>query len=181
MFEKINEHKDLLLKFGGHPLAAGLSMKRENLEEFTRVLNEDSGLTRLDLIPKLMIDVPMPMSYASMKLAEQISSLEPFGKGNESPLFAEKDMEILGYTIFGQQKNAMRIKVKSSRGIVSEIMYFRPQQFENDIKKWFGDDICDKIKSGVYTGCKLDIAYEVGINEYNGERKIQLLLKFYQV
>lgn len=179
MFEKINVHKDMLLKFGGHPLAAGLSMKRENLEEFTKKLNEDSGLEKTELIPKLMIDVPMPMSYASMKLAEQIASLEPFGKGNESPLFAEKDMEILGYTVFGQQKNAMRIKVKSSRGIVSEIMYFRPQQFENDIKRWFGDDICDKIKNGVYTGCKLDIAYEVSINEYNGGRYLQLIMRTY--
>lgn len=179
MFEKINVHKDMLLKFGGHPLAAGLSMKRENLEEFTKKLNEDSGLEKTELIPKLMIDVPMPMSYASMKLAEQIASLEPFGKGNESPLFAEKDMEILGYTVFGQQKNAMRIKVKSSRRIVSEIMYFRPQQFENDIKRWFGDDICDKIKNGVYTGCKLDIAYEVSINEYNGGRYLQLIMRTY--
>ena len=179
MFEKINVHKDMLVKFGGHPLAAGLSIERDKLDEFRRILNEESGLTEADKIPKLMIDVPMPISYASMKLAEQISSLEPFGKGNESPLFAEKDLEILGYRIFGQQNNAMKLKVKGSRGIVSEILYFRPQQFENDIKRWFGDDICDKIKNGVYTGCKLDIAYEVGINEYNGGRYLQLIMKTY--
>ena len=73
----------------------------------------------------------------------------------------------------------MKLKVKGSRGIVSVILYFRPQQFENDIKRWFGDDICDKIKNGVYTGCKLDIAYEVGINEYNGGRYLQLIMKTY--
>ncbi|MBR6402818.1 MAG: single-stranded-DNA-specific exonuclease RecJ [Eubacterium sp.] len=179
MFEKINVHKDMLVKFGGHPLAAGLSIERDKLDEFRKILNDESGLTETDKIPKLMIDVPMPISYASMKLAEQISSLEPFGKGNESPLFAEKALEILGYKIFGQQNNAMKLKVRGSRGIVSEILYFRPQQFENDIKRWFGDDICDKIKNGVYTGCKLDIAYEVGINEYNGGRYLQLIMKTY--
>ena len=127
-----------------------------------------------------MIDVPMPMSYVTMNLAEQLASLEPFGKGNEYPLFAEKDMEILSYQIYGQNKNVMRLKLRSSRGRIHEVIYFRPDEFEKNINEWFTAEECDKMSRGIATGCKLAIAYEVGINEYNGARNVQLLLKAYE-
>ena len=180
MFEKINVHKDMLVKFGGHPLAAGLSIEKDKLEEFKKILNEEAGLSEADKTPKLMIDVPMPMSYVTMTLAEQLAALEPFGKGNEYPLFAEKDMEILGYQIYGQNKNVMRLKLRSTRGRVHEVIYFRPDEFEKNINEWFTAEECDKMSRGIATGCKLAIAYEVGINEYNGARNVQLLMKAYE-
>ncbi|HBZ03975.1 MAG TPA: single-stranded-DNA-specific exonuclease RecJ [Lachnospiraceae bacterium] len=180
MFEKINAHKDMLVKFGGHPMAAGLTIKKDMLDEFRRVLNAESGLSEQDKVPRLMIDVPMPMSYVTMNLAEQLATLEPFGKGNEYPLFAEKDMEILGYQIYGQNKNVMRLKLRSVRGRISEVIYFRPDEFEKNINEWFTDEECDKMSRGIATGCKLAIAYEVGINEYNGARNVQLLMKAYE-
>ncbi|SNU08574.1 exonuclease RecJ [Lachnospiraceae bacterium] len=180
MFEKINAHKDMLVKFGGHPLAAGLSIEREKLEEFRELLNKEADLSESDKTPRLMIDVPMPMSYVTMSLAEQLASLEPFGKGNEYPLFAEKDMEILSYQIYGQNKNVMRLKLRSSRGRIHEVIYFRPDEFEKNINEWFTAEECDKMSRGIATGCKLAIAYEVGINEYNGARNVQLLLKAYE-
>ncbi|MBP3719683.1 MAG: single-stranded-DNA-specific exonuclease RecJ, partial [Eubacterium sp.] len=180
MFEKINEHRDMTVKFGGHPLAAGLSIKREDLASFRECLNRDSGLEYRDFVEKLMIDVPMPMSYASMNLAEQLESLAPFGKSNDKPLFAEQDMEILGYEIYGRNMNVMNLKVRSTSGSVHELKFFRPEEFEERINKWFNASDCDKMKNGIRTGCKIDIAYEVGINEYNGITKMQLLLREYE-
>ncbi len=180
MFEKINIHKDMLVKFGGHPLAAGLSLKRKNYEEFRRILNEEAGLTDADKTPKLMIDVPMPMSYATLKLAEQLQSLGPFGKGNESPLFAEKGMEILGYYIYGQNNNVMKLRLRSSNGRINEVTYFRPDEFEKNINKWFTPEECDKMKNSIYSGCKMDIAYEVTINDFRGNRNLQLMLREYE-
>ena len=181
MFEKIGEQGELLVKFGGHPLAAGLTIKKDKLELFRKELNQNSGLTEKDMTPKLMIDVPMPTGYATMKLAEELEALEPFGKGNEYPMFAEKDLEVLGYNIYGQNRNVMKLRVRSSRGNVAEMIYFRPDEFENNIKKWFTTDVCDKMVKGVYSGAKLDIAYELGINEYNGVRSLQFVIKEYDV
>ena len=169
----------MMVKFGGHPLAAGLTIKRENLDKLRELLNEECGLTERDMIPKMMIDVPMPMSYATMKLAEQIEALEPYGKGNEKPLFAEKDLEILGARIMGVNRNVIRIKLRNSRGFVSEVIYFRPDEFEMNINRWFESEDCDKILKGIPTGCKLDVAYEVGINDFNGVVSLQFVLKAY--
>ena len=177
MFEKIDEHRDMCIKFGGHPLAAGLTIKRDDLDEFRDVLNRDSGLEDRDLIPKLMIDVPMPMRYATIGLADQIQSLEPFGKGNEEPLFAEKGFELLGYEYLGKSNKVMKIKVRSSNGAIFEVKTFRPQEFTDAINGWFTPEECDKIKKGVFAGCKLDIAYTLSINEFRGSRNLEFMLK----
>ncbi len=179
MFEKIDCHRDMCIKFGGHPLAAGLSIKREDFEEFRRLLNEDAGLTEADLVPKMMIDVPMPMRYASLRLAEQLESLGPFGNGNEEPLFAEAGMEILGYFIGGKNNNFLKVKVRSSKGEVHEVKYFRPQEFEECINRWFTPEECDKMKKGVSTGCKIDIAYTLSVNDFRNVKECDLLIKAY--
>ena len=176
MFEQISACKDILLKFGGHPLAAGMSLKKSDLDEFRKRLNSSVSLSERDKTPKLMIDVPMPMSYATLKLAEQLADLGPFGKGNEPPLFAEKDMEILGARVMGQNKNVLKLKVRSSRGDIHEVTSFRPDDFIECINEWFTEQECDRIMKGVRTGCKLDIAYEVTINDYYG-RNVQFMLK----
>ncbi|MCR5054090.1 MAG: single-stranded-DNA-specific exonuclease RecJ, partial [Lachnospiraceae bacterium] len=95
MYEKISECKDLLTKFGGHPMAAGLSLKKENLDEFRKKLNEGAGLKEEDFVRKISIDVPMPMSYPNVEFIRSMAVLEPFGNGNEKPLFAEKDVQII--------------------------------------------------------------------------------------
>ena len=177
MFEKIDEHRDMCVKFGGHPLAAGLSIKREDLDGFREALNRDAGLTEQDMIPKLMIDAPMPMRYANLRLAEQIQSLEPFGKGNEEPLFAEKGFEILGYEYLGKNNKVLKIRVKSSNGNFYDVKTFRPQEFIDALNGWFTPEECDKIKKGVYTGCKIDIAYSLSINEFRGGRYLEFMLK----
>ena len=94
MFEELVKCGDLMEQYGGHPMAAGLSIKEENVEEFRRRLNENCTLTEKDLMPKIVIDVPMPVSYINKELVEEISLLEPFGKGNTRPLFAQKGLRV---------------------------------------------------------------------------------------
>ena len=179
MFEKIDEHRDLTVKFGGHPMAAGLSIKRDMLDEFRAKLNEDAGLTYRELVPKLMIDVPMPMHYASMKLAEELVTLEPFGKQNEKPLFAEADMEILGIRIFGNARKLLSLTVKDKQGRKFTVKSFEVDGFLEDIKRWFKPEECDKMMQGIETGCKIDIAYELSINEFRGERNLEFMMRAY--
>ena len=109
MYDKLVEVKDLLLGFGGHPLAAGLSLKEENLEEFRKQLNAKSGLTEADLTPKIMIDVILPVEFLTQKMIQQLDLLEPFGKGNERPIFAQKHVRGTRAQIIGQNKNVLRI------------------------------------------------------------------------
>lgn len=104
MFQKLSEVKDLMLKFGGHPMAAGLSLLEENIDEFRRELNERSGLTEEDFKAKLWIDVPMPIDYINERLVEELKILEPFGQGNEKPLFAQKQVRIRSCRVIGKIK-----------------------------------------------------------------------------
>ena len=179
MYEKINEHRDMCVKFGGHPMAAGLSIKREDLDNFREQLNADSGLSEQDMIPKLMIDVPMPLSYATLKLAEQLESLEPFGKGNEDPLFAEKNLEILGYNYGRNSNKILFVKVRSANKGIYTMKTFRPKDFLESINKWFTPEECAKIEKGIYSGCKLDIAYTLSINDFRGSRNLEFFIKEY--
>lgn len=102
MFEELVKCGDLMEQYGGHPMAAGLSIKEENVEEFRRRLNENCTLTEKDLAPKILIDVPMPVSYINKELVEEISLLEPFGKGNTKPIFAQKGLRVLSSRILGK-------------------------------------------------------------------------------
>ena len=103
MYEKLCECKEYLTKFGGHPMAAGLSLEEENVERFRRKLNEQSGLTEEDLVEKVTIDVPMPIHYIRKDLVQELSLLEPFGKGNEKPLFAQKNLWVSQMRVFGKK------------------------------------------------------------------------------
>lgn len=113
MYEKLVEVKDLMLGFGGHPLAAGLSLKEENLEEFRKQLNARSGLTDADFIPKVMIDVILPVDFLTQSFIKQLEILEPFGKGNEKPVFAQSNVRATRAEIIGKNKNVLKITFNS--------------------------------------------------------------------
>lgn len=113
MFEKMSEVKDLMLGFGGHPLAAGLSLKEENLEKFRQELNAHSGLTDADFIQKIMIDVILPIDFLTQNFIKQLDILEPFGKGNEKPVFAQSNVRANRAEIIGQNKNVLKITFNS--------------------------------------------------------------------
>lgn len=114
MFEKLSEVRDLMLGFGGHPLAAGLSLKKENLEEFRKQLNVRCGLTEADFVEKVMIDVVMPVDYLTEGFIRQLDILEPFGKGNEKPVFAQQNVSASQAQIIGKNKNVLKIAFNSA-------------------------------------------------------------------
>lgn len=114
MFEKLSEVRGLMLGFGGHPLAAGLSLKKENLEEFRKQLNVRCGLTEADFVAKVMIDVVMPVDYLTEGFIRQLDILEPFGKGNEKPVFAQQNVSASQSQIIGKNKNVLKIVFNSA-------------------------------------------------------------------
>lgn len=114
MFEKLSEVRGLMLGFGGHPLAAGLSLKKENLEEFRKQLNVRCGLTEADFVAKVMIDVVMPVDYLTEGFIRQLDILEPFGKGNEKPVFAQQNVSASQAQIIGKNKNVLKIVFNSA-------------------------------------------------------------------
>ena len=124
MYEKLCECKEYLTKFGGHPMAAGLSLEEENVETFRRKLNERSGLSQEDLVEKVSIDVPMPIHYIRKDLVQELSLLEPFGKGNEKPLFAQKNLWISQLRVFGKNRNVVKMRLTDENGYPMDGVYF---------------------------------------------------------
>lgn len=124
MYDELNRCGDLLEKYGGHPMAAGLSMREENLEQLRKRLNENCSLTEEEKKPKVVIDVPMPVSYLTKELIRQLELLEPFGKGNEKPVFAQKSISLSGFRIFGKNQNVVKMKVQDGTGCCLDGVYF---------------------------------------------------------
>lgn len=165
MFQKLSEVKDLMLKFGGHPMAAGLSLLEENIDEFRRELNERSGLTEEDFKAKLWIDVPMPIDYINERLVEELKILEPFGQGNEKPLFAQKQVRIRSCRVIGKNKNVVKLVLEGgSRMPMDGILFTDGIAFEEE-------------RAGRTV---MDIIYYPEINEYNGNRNLQVVIKNYK-
>lgn len=165
MFQKLSEVKDLMLKFGGHPMAAGLSLLEENIDEFRRELNERSGLTEEDFKAKLWIDVPMPIDYINERLVEELKILEPFGQGNEKPLFAQKQVRIRSWRVIGKNKNVVKLVLEGGSGMPMDgILFTDGIAFEEE-------------RAGRTV---MDIIYYPEINEYNGNRNLQVVIRNYK-
>lgn len=125
MYEELCKCKELMTKFGGHPMAAGLSLAGEEMiEPFRRALNDNSTLTEEDFVEKVVIDVPMPITYITKNLIRQLSLLEPFGKGNMKPLFAQKGLTVLNYRIFGKNRNVVKVQLADAGGYQMDGVYF---------------------------------------------------------
>ena len=162
MFEKLSEHTELLVKYGGHPMAAGLTIREDDLDALRDALNRDAGLEADDFIERIMIDVELPFSYATMAFVHELELLEPCANGNESPMFAQRDVELLSARVMGRLHNAVRMRLRDSAGTVANaIMY-------TDADAWMEQ----------MRGAKLlDVLYYPQINEYNGTVSVQLVVK----
>lgn len=165
MYEKLCECKEYLTKFGGHPMAAGLSLEEENVERFRRKLNEQSGLTEEDLVEKVTIDVPMPIHYIRKDLVQELSLLEPFGKGNEKPLFAQKNLWVSQMRVFGKNRNVVKMRLTDENGYPMDGVYF-----EN------GDEFAEEGRGKR----KISIVYYPDINMYQGRESLQVIIRHYQ-
>ena len=164
MYEELVKCSDLLTQFGGHPMAAGLSMEEKNVELFRRRLNDNCTLTEQDLIPKIMIDVPMPISYLSKKLTEQLKVLEPFGKGNSKPLFAQKNLRAVGIRVWGRNRNVAKMLLIDENGIKMDAVYFGEAQEFVDF---------------VQAHDTISVTYYPEINVFQGRENLQVVIKNY--
>ncbi len=180
MFEEMSKCKELYTKYGGHPMAAGLSLPPENVEKFRNFLNEHTTLTEEDFIPKITIDVSMPIGYITEKLIREFSVLEPFGKGNEKPLFAEKNLSILNMKILGRNRNVLKMQVRSQSGTVMDALYFGDlEQILDYIREKFGETEYEKCFQGRQNAVVLSVIYYPSLNEYQGRTSIQIIVSHY--
>lgn len=181
MYEELNKCKSLLTKFGGHKLAAGVSMKEENVDLFRRALNENTTMTEDDLIAKVSIDMQMPLQYVSEELVNQLELLEPFGKGNVKPVFVEKNIEVLKGAILGKNRNVLKMRVKDAYGTEMDAMYFGDiEGFLDYITEKCGEVSVNQMLHGQRSGIKMSFTYYPNINEYMGRKTLQIVIQNYQ-
>ena len=181
MFEEITKTKELLLAYGGHPMAAGLSLSLENLNSFREKLNLESTLTKEDLMPKVYMDMHLPLDYLSFSLVEDLKLLEPYGKGNPKPLFGEKSLKIKRAFILGSNQNVLKLIFLTNRGKTMDGIYFGDiEGFENWISEKYGFNELDKLYKGIENNIELDIVYSPNINEYMGKRSLQVYIESYR-
>ncbi len=180
MYEEMTKCKELFTKFGGHPMAAGLSLPEKNVEVFRQKLNENTALTEEDLRGKIVIDVPMPLDYISKPLVEELNILEPFGKSNEKPVFADKNLQILSMGIFGKNKNVCRMQVKSQGGTALSAVYFgQVEKFLDFLQGKYGQDAVGRAMSGQGGEMLVSFIYYPEINVFNGKESLQIIVKNY--
>lgn len=180
MYDEINKCSDYFTKFGGHEMAAGFSMEKRNLARLREKMNANCMLDEKLLTPKLRIDVPMPLDYVSISLTEELEVLEPFGKGNEKPVFAQSGVRVKSARIMGKRQNVLRVSFLMENGGTIEGISFDPEVFISNIKQWFGTNECDKILKGMPGHVVLDVAYYPDINEFAGRRTLQIRLLEYR-
>lgn len=181
MFQELNKAKHLLNRFGGHPMAAGMSMEESNVDLLRNHLNSNTTLTDLDLIPKIYIDMGLPLEYISYQLVEDLQTLEPFGKGNPKPLFGEKSLKINSYNILGKNKNVLKLTLKSNIGTLIEALYFGDiEKFETKLIEKYGKEELEKLLRGLENNISIDIVYNPNVNEYMGNTKLQVIIQNYR-
>lgn len=180
MYDKMSECKELYTKYGGHKLAAGVSMPEENVEAFGRYLNEHCGLSEEDFVETIHIDVPMPMSYVTTDFVRQLAVLEPFGNGNPKPVFAQKKVKILRGSILGKNKNVGKYRVEDENAGRYDMMYF------GDLESWhafleehFGVQEVDRLYGAGSNVICISIVYYPDINVYRGQETVQMIMQDY--
>ena len=178
MFEEMGKCQDLFRKFGGHPMAAGFSLPRSRIDEMRRRLNENCTMTEEDMAEKIMVDVPMPINYIRESLVEELSVLEPFGNGNEKPLFAERHLKLLSARILGKNANVLKLQVANATGCTMEALYFGiPDNILSYLTDKYGKNEVRKLLWGKVNQIEMDLTYYPSINEYQGRRTLQIVIK----
>ena len=180
MYDKMSECKELYTKYGGHKLAAGVSMPEENVEKFRRYLNEHCALSAEDFEEKILIDVPMPMSYVTTDFVKQLSVLEPFGNGNPKPVFAQKNLHICKGRILGKNGNVGKYLVKDETGRQYDMIYFgNLDKWHDFLEEHFGQEEQDRLYQAGSDVIQISVIYYPDINVYQGRESLQMVMKDY--
>ena len=183
MFEELSAVKDIFTKFGGHPMAAGVSLPKDRIDELRSRLNANCTLTEDDMLEIIKIDCDMPLSYISEDLVDSIDLLAPFGTGNTKPLFAQKDIHFFKAAYMGKDSQYLHLTVGikkdiADRSSVMTALLFRDvENFKQSINGKYGQDAFDALLSQRGADYKRDIVYEPSINEFRGNRSIQIIIE----
>lgn len=181
MFDEMNKCRDMFLKFGGHPLAAGLSMEESKIEPFRKKINELSDLTEEQLKEKIHIDLRLPVEYVSMDLIKQLNVLSPFGKANTKPIFVDKDLKVQKMSILGKNKNVLRLNLISETGKRITAIYFGDiDDFREYYGEKYGYNEVESALMGKNNKILISMVYYPAINAYNGNESIQFQIQYYR-
>ena len=177
MFEGLLACKELLDKFGGHPMAAGLSLQEDKVDELRIALNNKCELTDEDLTRKIMIDSSLPLEYLNLHLIEELNVLEPFGKGNSKPVFGVRDAKITKAMLLGKDKNVLKLKLLTNNNITIDAMIFNDlENFESKIIEKYGNEELDNLYNKSNNNISMDFTFYPSINEWNGNKSIQIVV-----
>ncbi len=180
MFEELTRCKELLVRFGGHKLAAGLSMKRENIEPLRRMLNENCRLTDLELQEKVSIDMELPFSCITEEFMQELALLEPFGKGNTKPVFAARNVELLSARRIGKKHNMLKLRVRDADHVSMDAVYFGDAGgFLDAVSAKHGNGSASGLLAGRASGIRMSLTFYPGVNEYMGNRTMQIVITDY--
>jgi single-stranded-DNA-specific exonuclease len=181
MYEEMTGCKEFFTKYGGHKMAAGLSMQEKDVDAFREKINGKCRLTPEDLEEKVHIDVAMPLSYISKGLIEELELLEPFGIGNTKPVFAQKDVHILNGRIMGKNRNVGKYWVTDGGGRFYDMMYFGDlEAFHGFLEEKAGGYMVNRLYSGEQVDIPVSILYYPDINRYGGRESIQIVMRGYR-
>lgn len=177
MFEGLLACKELLDKFGGHPMAAGLSLQEDKVDELRIALNNKCELTDEDLTRKIMIDSSLPLEYLNLHLIEELNVLEPFGKGNSKPVFGVRDAKITKAMLLGKDKNVLKLKLLTNNNITIDAMIFNDlENFDSKIIEKYGNEGLDNLYNKSNNNIPMDFTFYPSINEWNGNKSIQIVV-----
>ena len=181
MYEELCKCQELFTKFGGHPMAAGLSLPEANVEIFREKINACCGLTEEDFIPKIKIDIPMPVDYPDIPLVNELLLLEPFGKANVKPQCADKNLGIDRAVVVGKNQNVLKLTLKTERGKSISAVYFGDvEEFREYYGRKYGENEVQQAFLGRTNGIRMSVVYYPEINRYQGNESIQIVIKNYQ-
>ena len=180
MFTELSAFRNLFLRFGGHKMAAGLTMEKKNLEILRDGLNVRCTLTQTQLMPLVMIDAAMPLGYISEEVIADLEKLEPFGRANEKPLFAQQHLSVLRLSRIGKNRNVIKMSVMGPEGIIMDALYFGDTDvFFDSLEEEYGRDNVAAALRGMRNTIDIGVTYYPQINEFQGKRSLQIVIQNY--
>lgn len=180
MFENLQRCSELLTRFGGHPMAAGLSLPKENLDAFVRRINENTGLCEEDFRPVVRVDAVVPIEMLSEQGIEELGRLEPCGKGNKRPVFAEQHFSVHAAKILGKNRNVLKLLVENEQGCRMDAMFYGDrEEWDAYIREEFGGAALEALYAGRPNPIDLGFVYYPSVNAYRGSRTIQIVIEHY--
>lgn len=180
MFTELSAFRNLFLRFGGHKMAAGLTMEKKNLEILRDGLNARCTLTQTQLMPLVMIDAAMPLGYISEEVIADLEKLEPFGRANEKPLFAQQHLSVLRISRIGKNRNVVKMSVMGPEGIIMDALYFGDTDvFFDFLEEEYGRDNVAAALRGMRNTIDIGVTYYPQINEFQGKRSLQIVIQNY--